>query len=94
VIQVAWGELRIARNGGMLTKEVDTGDLPVARCITVLRCSHGYRSRLHQRDKVPIRTHASELPRCLVEDGATTLEGRAGRVVGHEKHLYPTQGGP
>src|SRR5215217_8117366 len=70
-------------------KRDDTGHLLVA----VVRYSHGYRSRLCQRDKVPIRTYASELPRCLVEDGATTLEGRAGRVVGHEKHLYPAQGG-
>src|SRR5215210_1058397 len=66
----------------------------VAACSTVLRCSHEYRSRLHQRDKVPSRTHASELPRCFVEDGAATLEGGAGRVVGHEKHFSPTQGGP
>jgi hypothetical protein len=53
-------------------KRDDTGHLPVA----VLRYSHGYRGRLYQRDKVPIRAHASELPRCLVEDGAATLEGR------------------
>ena len=36
----------------------------------MLRYSHEQRSRLHQRDKVSGRTHASELPRCFVEDGA------------------------